>query len=71
MAAGKKPAKKNFSNTVEKKAEAIGKPVYYLGLGNKSFTCPTCNRNVRKGIVYEHSNRTFCKRGCIKTNENS
>lgn len=71
MAASKKPAKKNFSNTVDKGPDIIGKAIYYLGLGNKKFNCPTCNRDVRKGILYEHSNKIFCKRGCIRNEQNA
>lgn len=65
----KKPAKKNFSNTLEKAPEVLGKPIYYLGLGDKSFNCPTCNRNVGKGILYEHSGKIYCKRICIKNEQ--
>jgi len=65
--AGKKPAKKNFANTapVMQKVEEKGKPVLYVGLKGVSFVCPTCNRKLQRGIVYEHNNEKFCSRNCI------
>lgn len=69
--ASKKPAKRNVSNSTPtlKQNDQIGKPVYYLGLIGKVFCCPTCNRKVGKGIVYEHNNKNFCSRRCIKQEE--
>lgn len=65
--AGKKPAKKNVSNTpvATLKVQQPGKPVLYVGLKGVSFTCPTCNRNLQRGIVYEYNNENFCSRSCI------
>jgi hypothetical protein len=65
--AGKKPAKKNVSNTpvATLKVEQPGKPVLYVGLKGVSFVCPTCNRKLQRGIVYEHNNEKFCSRNCI------
>lgn len=63
--AGKKPAKVNASN---KKEVVIlpGKAVYYMGSKNaKAFTCPTCSRNLLKGIIYEHQSSAYCSRGCL------
>lgn len=42
-----------------------GKAILYIGMGGKSFECPTCNRIFSKGIVYDHSSKLYCSRGCI------
>jgi hypothetical protein len=63
--ATKKPAKRNVSNTQEKKIELPGKAVMYYGLLTKGFTCPSCNRTLMKGIIYEHNNSSYCTRSCI------
>ena len=63
--ATKKPAKRNVSNTQEKKIELPGKAVMYYGLLTKGFTCPTCNRTLIKGMIYEHNDSRYCTRGCI------
>lgn len=64
--AGKKPAKVNSSNKKEK-VELPGKAVKYMGSKNaKSFDCPTCNRSLIKGIIYEHTDsNSYCSRVCI------
>jgi hypothetical protein len=69
--ASKKPAKRNVSNSTPttKQNEVIGKPVYYLGLIDAVFSCPTCNRKVGKGIIYEDNGKTFCSRRCIRNTE--
>lgn len=63
--AGKKPAKVNSSN--KKQAVVLpGKAIYYMGSKNaQGFTCPSCNRTLTKGIIYEHENSTYCSRGCL------
>jgi hypothetical protein len=65
--AGKKPAKKNVSNSpvATLKVEQPGKPILYVGLKGKSFICPKCSRELQRGIVYEHNNEKFCSRNCI------
>jgi hypothetical protein len=63
--ASKKPAKKNVSNTQEKKAELPGKAVLYYGTPGKEFVCPTCKRQLIKGIIYESNAASYCKRMCI------
>lgn len=64
--AGKKPAKVNSSN----KKEVVvlpGKAILYFGSKDaKPFCCPTCNRSLIKGIIYENTDgKSYCKRGCI------
>jgi len=65
--AGKKPAKKNVSNSpvATLKAEPVGKAILYVGLKGKSFICPTCSRQFMRGMIYEHNNERFCSRKCI------
>ena len=65
--AAKKPAKTNFSNQKAKEPELKGKAVMYQSpvRTDNLFVCPTCNRSLSKGIVYEHSNKMFCRRSCI------
>lgn len=63
--AGKKPAKRNVTNTKEVKVELPGKAVMFYGLLTKGFTCPTCERTLIKGIIYEHNGSSYCNRGCI------
>ena len=65
--AGKKPAKKNVSNSpvATLKVELLGKAILYVGLKGKTFNCPTCNRQFVRGIIYEHNNEKFCSRNCI------
>ena len=69
--AGKKPAKVNSATQKEKVTVQPGKAVKYLSLvkGANPFVCPivcpTGNRNIFKGILYEHDGKTYCKRTCI------
>lgn len=64
--AGKKPAKRNVSNNVKEiKIELPGKAVMYMGMKGVNFTCPTCNRGLVKGIIWEHNNSAYCTRTCI------
>ena len=69
--AGKKPAKVNAGTQKEKAKVLSGKAVKYISLvrGANPFVCPTCNRNLFKGIVYEHENKMYCKRHCIPSSE--
>jgi hypothetical protein len=63
--AGKKPAKVNSSNKKEK-VELPGKAVKYMGSkDSQAFSCPTCKRELIKGIIYEHKSSAYCTRGCI------
>lgn len=63
--AAKKPAKRNIANAQEKKVELPGKIVMYYGTKDKPFECPSCKRELVKGIIYEHNNSTYCTRTCI------
>lgn len=45
----------------------LGKATLYVGMGGKTFSCPSCNRTFSKGIVYDHNNKLFCSRNCIPT----
>jgi hypothetical protein len=64
--AGKKPAKKNISNSQKEiKIELPGKAIKYMGMKGVNFTCPTCNRSLVKGIIWEHEGSAYCQRGCI------
>ena len=62
--AGKKPAKINSNNKV-KESERLGKATMYIGYKTAGFTCPTCNKNIIKGIIYEHNSALYCSRYCI------
>jgi hypothetical protein len=62
--AAKKPNKVN-SGTSTKQIEQPGKAIMYIGYKTDGFTCPTCNRNLIKGIIYEHNSETYCSRSCI------
>lgn len=64
--AGRKPAKVNTGN----KKEVVvlpGKATLYFGSKDaKLFICPTCNRYLIKGIIYENTDgNSYCKRSCI------
>lgn len=67
--AGKKPAKRNVTTVKEVKKELLGKAVMYYGLLTKGFTCPSCNRTLIKGIIYEHNGGSYCTRTCIPAAE--
>lgn len=42
-----------------------GKSVLYIGMGGKTFSCPSCDREFSKGMTYEHNGAMYCSRGCI------
>lgn len=66
--AGKKPAKINSGNKT-KQIDRPGKATLYIaGFKAERNICPNCNKETRKGIVYEHQNALYCSRGCIATN---
>ena len=67
--AAKKPAKKNITTVKEAKKELPGKAIMYYGVPGKGFTCPTCDRTLIKGIIYEHNSSSYCTRGCIPAPE--
>jgi len=67
--AAKKPAKKNITSVKEVKKDLPGKAVMYYGLLTKGFTCPSCNRTLIKGIIYEHDGGSYCTRSCIPAPE--
>lgn len=63
----KKPAKKNHANTATiAKVDLPGKAILFFGSKGVSYTCPTCERTLQKGIIYEHGGSQFCSRACIK-----
>ena len=43
----------------------LGKATLYVGMGGKTFSCPSCNRTFSKGIVYDHLGKYYCSRNCI------
>jgi transposase-like protein len=65
--AGKKPAKRNVSNNIKEEKKILpGKIVKVMGMANVGFECPACQRKLRKGIMYEHTdNKLYCSRKCI------
>lgn len=68
--AGKKPAKRNVSNSQkEVKVDLPGKAIQYIGMKGVRFTCPSCNRSLVKGIIWEHKNGLYCTRKCIPKEE--
>ena len=60
---GKKPAKvasyEKVANTL------VGNAVLYFGIGDKRFNCPSCNRVLSKGIIYEKDKTQACSRKCL------
>lgn len=67
--AAKKPAKKNITTIKEVKKDLPGKAVMYFGVPERPFLCPTCDRTLIKGIIYEHNSSSYCTRGCIPVQE--
>jgi hypothetical protein len=64
--AGKKPAKRNVSNAAEAKVVIPGKAIKVLSYTESGFCCETCNKEIKKGIMYEHTNsKLYCSRLCI------
>jgi hypothetical protein len=63
--ASKKPAKiasyEKVANTL------IGSAVLYFGIMDRHFTCPSCNRSLSKGIIYEKDKNQACSRRCLET----
>lgn len=61
-----KPAKRNITNTAVKEKTLVGKAVQYFGSKTaKPFVCPTCNKTLIKGIIFEDSTISYCSRTCI------
>lgn len=67
--AAKKPAKKNITTIKEVKKDLPGKAVMYFGVPERPFLCPTCDRTLIKGIIYEHNSSSYCTRRCIPAQE--
>jgi hypothetical protein len=67
--ASKKPAKKNITSIKEVKKDLPGKAIMYYGVPGRGFTCPSCNKTLIKGIIYEHAGGSYCTRGCIPAPE--
>jgi hypothetical protein len=64
--AGKKPAKRNVSTPVKEAVKQLpGKAVLYIGSSLKLFKCPTCSRELKKGMVWEEGSVAYCTRTCI------
>jgi hypothetical protein len=64
--AAKKPAKKNITTMTVKDKVIPGKAVKYHGSKNANpFICPTCNRSLIKGILFEDNSNMYCSRTCI------
>jgi hypothetical protein len=61
----KKPAKRPVGDMTIKKQETLGKPILYVGTLGKSFQCLICNRELRKGIIYEYEGLRYCSKRCI------
>lgn len=64
--AGKKPAKPIAGQSRDMSKALPGKAVKFFGLANaQPFVCPTCSRELVKGIIYEENNSAYCSRVCI------
>lgn len=64
--ASKKPAKPIAGQSRDESKFLPGKAIKYMGAkGREPFVCPTCNRSLTKGIIYEVGANMFCKRTCI------
>jgi hypothetical protein len=44
-----------------------GKPIMYIGILGTAFSCPVCNREVIRGILYEENSVNYCSRGCVES----
>jgi hypothetical protein len=42
-----------------------GKKNKYIGLAGKSFSCPSCPRTFKHGMVSEYKNVLYCSENCI------
>jgi len=61
-----KPAKRNVTNTIVKKIEVPGKAIKISGVLGSFVECPTCKRQIKKGIMYEHTDKNiYCTKNCI------
>lgn len=67
MAVKKKPAKPIAGQAKETGTVLHGKAVKYMSVvrGQNPFICPTCKRELYKGIIYEYNNICYCKRNCF------
>lgn len=62
-----KASKRLNSDLGFKVKELLGKPTKFIGVLGEVFTCPTCSRSLKKGIIYDHEGSLYCSRNCIKT----
>lgn len=61
--AGKKPAKVAFSERV--KTVPVGSAALWISNGGSPYVCPSCSRQMKKGIIYEDKGRNACSRECL------
>jgi hypothetical protein len=69
--ASKKPAKPIAGQSRDTSKLLPGKPTKYIApiKGQNAFVCPTCNRELYRGIIFEHESKYFCTRKCIPKTE--
>lgn len=64
--ASKKPAKPMAGQGKENSKVLPGKAIKFFGsIYAEPFKCPTCSRELIKGIIYEEGNAMYCTRNCI------
>lgn len=64
--AGKKPAKPIAGQSKDLSKVLPGKAVKYFGSKTaQAFVCPTCSKQLIKGIIYEENSSSYCSRVCI------
>jgi hypothetical protein len=49
-----------------KKTPLLGKSVRYIGMGDRAFCCPSCDRTFNRGMTFEHDGKLYCSRNCIE-----
>lgn len=62
-----KASKRLNSELGTKEKELLGKPAKFFGILGEKFTCPTCFRQLKRGIIYDHNGTLYCSRNCIRT----
>lgn len=52
----------------DKDQQMPGKALMYRTATKDSpkFECPSCKRQLSRGIIYEYSNSVYCSRNCFK-----
>lgn len=64
--ASKKPAKPIAGQNRDTGKVLPGKAIKYFGSSKASpFVCPTCSRELIKGVIYEDGSLMYCTRNCI------